>query len=266
MTSTKAWRWLGALALLTACGRDAPPPSARAAVPAAAPGPLPAGVELLEARVARAAGEPARVHGVRADLAQVALRVVVSPAPRDQWLTAESAAAQSGAIAALNGGFFDDHSRPLGLLVADGRQVGRLRRADWGVFYVRGGRAHLVHTRDARGLTGVEQAVQCGPRLVIAGAPTRLKPSDPAPRSAVGIDAAGRVLFVAVQGGGLPLSAFAKVLARPVDAGGFGCRDALNLDGGPSTQFCVPGRVSLVGAYGMPTHLVLVPRDSVTRR
>ena len=35
----------------------------------------------------------------------------------------------------------------------------------------------------------------------------------------------------------------------------------MNLDGGPSTQFAVPGALDVPGAYPMPAHLVVLPRS-----
>jgi hypothetical protein len=57
-------------------------------------------------------------------------------------------------------------------------------------------------------------------------------------------------------------TAFARFLAGPRDAGGLGCLDALNLDGGPSTQIVakLPGlELSLPGGWGVPNALVVTP-------
>lgn len=89
-----------------------------------------------------------------------------------------------------------------------------------------------------------------------------MKASTPAARSAIGLDAAGRVLLIASQGG-LSLAAFAEWLAQPVAEGGVGCVDAMNLDGGPSTQLAVPGVLEVLGAYPMPSHLVVLSHAAV---
>jgi len=57
-------------------------------------------------------------------------------------------------------------------------------------------------------------------------------------------------------------TAFARFLADPSEKGGVGCVDALNLDGGPSTQLAVklPAlKLSLLGRWGVPNALVVVP-------
>ena len=58
-------------------------------------------------------------------------------------------------------------------------------------------------------------------------------------------------------------TAFARFLADPPDEGGLGCWDALNLDGGPSTQLVVklPAlALSLPGGWGVPNALAVAPR------
>jgi len=55
---------------------------------------------------------------------------------------------------------------------------------------------------------------------------------------------------------------FARFLADPLDQGGLGCPDALNLDGGPSTQLMVklPAlTLSVAGGWGVPNALVVSP-------
>ena len=62
-------------------------------------------------------------------------------------------------------------------------------------------------------------------------------------------------------------TAFARFLADPPDNGGLGCWDALNLDGGPSTQLVVklPAlTLSLPGGWGVPNALV-VGRQAASR-
>ncbi len=57
-------------------------------------------------------------------------------------------------------------------------------------------------------------------------------------------------------------NAFARFLAGSPEKSGLGCVDALNLDGGPSTQLFVklPGLdLSLPGGWGVPNALVVTP-------
>jgi uncharacterized protein YigE (DUF2233 family) len=73
-----------------------------------------------------------------------------------------------GAIAGINGGYFDEGLAPIGLLISNGRLVHALQNAKIlsGILYVKGGRPSLSRRREFPGLTGVRQAIQCGPFLV----------------------------------------------------------------------------------------------------
>lgn len=146
------------------------------------------------------------------------------------------------AIAAVNGGFFDRERRSLGLRISEGTTTNPWREEDWGVFFVRDGRAGLVHSRDwprgsVDGRSGPSFAVQAGPRLVVEGEPISLKPSR-AKRTAIGTDREGRVYLIVTREAVL-LERFARALAQERHEGGLALQHALNLDGGPSSQLSV---------------------------
>lgn len=156
---------------------------------------------------------------------------------------------------AINGGYFDEHGKPLGLRVSKRTKSTRLRRADWGVFWIRKNRARIAHTRDYPSNIIPTEAIQCGPRLVVAGQTTDLKPQW-SRRTGIGIDRHGRVVL-AVSDGQLSLSDWAQVFASN---DGLGCRDALNLDGGGSTQLAYStakrkGQVN--GSWPVPDAIVI---------
>src|SRR5690348_17088898 len=76
-------------------------------------------------------------------------RVFVGAGSPPQAQTAAEAARAPDVVAAVNGGFFDEHRAPLGLRIADGTVRVPLRpRADWGVLLIDDQRARIVHTRD----------------------------------------------------------------------------------------------------------------------
>ena len=100
--------------------------------------------------------------------------------------------------------------------------------------------------------------VQGLPRLVVDGKVQPLKPQL-AERTAVCAEGSVIVLVVSTKAG---TTAFARFLADPPQRGGLGCRVALNLDGGPSTQLVVklPAlTLSLPGGWGVPNALVVAP-------
>lgn len=180
-----------------------------------------------------------------------------------------------GAVAALNGGFFDPSGRSLGLRVARGKRLHPLRAADWGVFFVNersanegsaseranSKQARIVHTRDFKSRRGVAEAIQCGPRLVVNGRPLRLKPQW-ARRTGIGVRRDGRVV-VAIADGAMSFRAWAALWAA---RDGLNCRDALNLDGGGSTQMSLGPphtggkpvqRLEIGGAWPVPDAVVI---------
>ncbi|HUG55064.1 MAG TPA: phosphodiester glycosidase family protein [Vicinamibacteria bacterium] len=197
----------------------------------------------------------AAVDLVRFDLGRFRPEVVVFGPGRAK--TASALRRELGAAAAINGGFFDENVRPLGLRIARGRTVVPLRRrVDWGVLLLLPGRAEIVHSRDFRPEARIEGAIQVGPRLLAAGRPLKLKPQT-ARRSAVALDREGKTLTLVVTRSAMDATRLARLLAR------LGFHSALLLDGGASTQVSVAfGAFALdvPGAYGVPDALVVRSR------
>lgn len=244
----------------------APPPSSTAPPQAPAPAPAQAGKPAPWRAIAPGV-EHLAVHGdqVAADLLRFDLRrfradvrVTGAAAPASARQHREA----SGASAAVNGGFFDTDGKPLGLRVTAGKTVVPLRsRVDWGVLVVRDDRAAIVHSRDypadaPADDTTVVAALQVGPRLLIDGAPPKLK-AQSARRTAVALDAEGARLTLVVTRGAVEARPLAELLAR------LGFVSALLLDGGPSTQLsAVVGdfRLEVPGLYPVPDALLILPR------
>jgi len=211
-------------------------------------------------------GQPA-LRLFRFDLERFRAEVVVGKGLPPQPHTAGELRHARGAVAAVNGGFFDERVVPLGLRIADGETRFPLRtKADWGVLVLAGHRARIVHTRDypalaagaatAGGSARIDGAIQVGPRLLVDGVPTKLRPQL-ARRTAVALDHDGRALTLIVAAE--PIDA--NELAAQLAAAGFA--DALLLDGGPSTQASLElGDVHLevAGAYPVPDLLAIFNR------
>jgi uncharacterized protein YigE (DUF2233 family) len=198
-----------------------------------------------------------QVVAFRFDLARFRPEVVVpgAEAPR----TAAELRADHGAVLAVNGGFFDERGRPLGLRISRGRTLKPLRPVDWGVLVLSTGEARIVHTREyaahASGKT-VHNALQVGPRVLIDGQIPGLRPQR-SRRTAVAVDASGRSLTVAVANRPMAAETMGQLLRQ------LGFRDALLLDGGPSTQLSFAlgqQRLEYPGAYPVPDGLVVRPR------
>jgi uncharacterized protein YigE (DUF2233 family) len=197
----------------------------------------------------------ANVALMRFDLQRFRPEVVMLGPERTK--TASALRRDLSAVAAINGGFFDDDRRSLGLRITGGKTAVPLRRGvDWGVLVVRGGRASIVHSREFKPDARIEGAIQVGPRLVAGGRPLRLKPQA-ARRSGVAVDRQGRTLTLFVSPGPIEAGRLADLLVR------LGFYSALLLDGGASTQVsAAAGRFTLdvPGAYGVPDALVVRPR------
>jgi uncharacterized protein YigE (DUF2233 family) len=195
------------------------------------------------------------VELLRFDLVRFRAQVVVLGA--DGARTAAALRDERAVAAVINGGFFDQQWRSLGLRISAGKTVIPLRpRVDWGVLVMRGARATIVHSRDFHPEPAVEEALQVGPRLVAAGQPLKLKPQL-ARRTAVALDKEGRTLTLAVTT--LPVEAqrLADALAQ------LGFDAALMFDGGPSSQLAAAVgelRLDLRGAYAVPDVLVIRAR------
>ena len=203
------------------CGRSFSPPSP----PLSRPPPGSRGC-VPGAQHLRVEEDGLRVELLRFDLAKFRPEVVVLGA--DGARTAAALREERGVVAAINGGFFDEQWRSLGLRVCSGKTVINLRpRVDWGVLLIRAGRAQIVHSRDFQPDGAIEQAVQVGPRLVADGQALKLKPQL-ARRTAVAVDRDGRTLTIAATETAADAQRLADVLAR------LGFDAALMFDGGPS--------------------------------
>lgn len=149
---------------------------------------------------------------------------------------------------AMNGTYFLANYRPAGWLLAGGVLHGKANEKSSGaVFYVKKGRAGIARLKSVP--LNVDLAMQNSPVLVHPGSKVNsaLNSTKRAWRTIVCLpeqDASGRqVRFIVIKSGigdGPTLLETAELLAKPAKDGGFGCRQALNLDGGPSSGILFP--------------------------
>lgn len=230
--------------------------------------PVAKGVERRIVTIERGGDHALDLFALRMDPAHVRIEVVaVKPTEigaKPIGMLAES----MGAIAMMNGSFFNEELGILGLCVSQGREVSPLVKAGdhRGVFAVYDRRAELVE-RDRYTGSGVTNAIQSGPWLVRDGGPLRdFDDKDRVTRrSAVATDKKGRVIFVVTDTvmSGITLAHFAEVLAMPEGQGGFGVAQALNLDGGTSTQLALRGETDarlIRGFVNVPVLLAVFAR------
>jgi exopolysaccharide biosynthesis protein len=162
------------------------------------------------------------------------------------------------AVVAMNASFFDSEGRAMGLAVDGGRAMAGGKRRSWGALVIEDRHARIVLGAEIKDDHAHRLVVQGIPRLVVGGTIQPLKPQI-AERTAVCAKGTVVVLVVSTKAESTP---FARFLAAPPDQGGLGCQDALNLDGGPSTQLVVKLptlALSLPGGWGVPNALVVAP-------
>lgn len=264
---------IAAAILFAACARET-----RTAAPPAADPPPPAAAEAkqddppaacrsewqrisdgIEYRTLNCTPQRFDLHLVRVDPRRARIGAVIRGGS-----SAAEIAAKDGWTVAMNANFFDDRYRPLGVVMAGGRELSAPHPVSWqAVFYVtRTGRARIapvLRWRDLR--AGARTAVQAGPRIVVAAEKNRVAQATPDSRSGVCIDKTGQVvLFATPPGTRFDVAQIVDLAARPNKTGGLGCRDAMLFDGGPSTQLYVRrpgGPVEVAGDRHVPAYLVV---------
>jgi uncharacterized protein YigE (DUF2233 family) len=245
------------------CGRDVartPPAPVRAEIVPPAPAPdeslrdVAPGIRVVTLERAYE-GRFTRVVIVRLDLSRVTLGIETLPN-----LRFESVFARTDIDFAINGGFFEPGYVPSGLNIAGGVVLSPLmRRGGSGVLVVHDDVARLVSFDEAKALSGVDFAIQCGPRLIETDGSLGIASETPprARRTALCIRDGGKTLDLVVATRrdaytGPSLRTFAEWLKEGMPPGDTGCEAALNLDGGPSTGVFVRGQPSAdVHAYGL---------------
>jgi len=223
--------------------------------------------EGFEARSIQLDGQPyqtsIKLQVLRLDLERFQLRLIDSRAFGSDRMEIKTLAKKARALAAVNGGFFLPDSRPLGLLIIDGREVNPLRKTDWGVFLVQEKRPKIIHTREFQNEGAVSQALQVGPRLVVEGKEMRLK-KQAARRSALGITFKNQVILLCSEETIIYAQDLARIFRLPESEGGLECRDALSLDGGPSAQMFAEYKslkIDIPGGWAIPNGIGVFKRQ-----
>lgn len=196
-------------------------------------GSLPGGAQVREVEVAEG-GRTARITAILFSSRSYDLRVVDSPDPGQTKLS--SVLAQAGCVAGVNGGYFHADFRPVGLAIADGKQLHPFEKAKLlsGVLAVRGSRIEIVRSSRFQNPGDVRQAIQAGPMLVDSGAPPAgLNAERAARRTVAATDGRGQwgLLYIT----SVTLADAAGILTIPELLGSWNVMHALNLDGGSSS-------------------------------
>jgi hypothetical protein len=151
----------------------------------------------------------------------------------------------AGATACVNSNFFDEQGKALGLVISRGIVHQKIHKGGGtltGVLFVTPKSVGLAH-RDAFSPVGVVEATQAGPRVISESTivPGLKESSFRTNLSGVCLDRNGRVVLYRVTSGvfGASLPLLQRLLLSP----SVQCAEALNFDGGGSSQFYISGSI-----------------------
>lgn len=172
------------------------------------------------------------IYVFRIDLSKNQLALVSAKNLSLKNASADQFAEQSKALLSINGGFFDQNFKPLGLRINHKKLENPLKHISWwGIFYVERDKPRITNVRHFQQNEDMEFAIQSGPRLLIGGKIPSLKPGV-ADRSALGITKDGKVILLVSNNAAMTTNELAQIMrSTPLS-----CVDAINLDGGSSSQ------------------------------
>jgi uncharacterized protein YigE (DUF2233 family) len=202
-----------------------------------------------------------RLRLARVDPQLLRLRVVYNPAqPRrvGDWL------AQERALLAVNGGYFDPNNQALGLLIHEGVRSGQAYQGFGGMLAISEAGVRMRWNVSEPYVPGepLTSALQNFPMLVLPGGAPNTGIDDNlqlAPRTAVGQDRQGRIVFVVSPGAVFTLTGLGQWLA----ASDLDLDTALNLDGGSSSGLLLrsgPQRMGIDSWVEVPDAIVVETR------
>lgn len=187
-----------------------------------------------------------RVHQLRIKSQSHQLRLLWARDSKQKILSTQDFRQRSGALAVVNGGYFDRDLSPMGYQ-RDAKRV--VSPTVWreglfgGVFAIpkASDLPALVMSRDDFIPENYSFAIQCGPRLVYRSkAMTGIHADPAARRTTIGVDPKGRLLLMASDiDGALTFAQTQELLLSPESKGGLNATGVLNLDGGSSTQMSI---------------------------
>jgi hypothetical protein len=191
------------------------------------------GLTIREARVADGPRQ-ATLTAILFSEKSHALRVIDSPDPGRTRMS--DVFPPLGIVAGVNGGYFHDDLRPVGLVVTGGQQIHGFEKAKLlsGILTVRPGKIEIVRSSQFQSGKNLREALQCGPMLVDDGQPAiGLNAERTARRTVVTTDGRGRWALIYLTS--VSLADTANILLIPGIFGDWTPVTALNLDGGGSS-------------------------------
>lgn len=200
------------------------------------------------------------VHVFRIDLKNNQLELVMANSLSQPHASVNEFAHYSKALLSINGGFFDHNYQPLGLRISRQQQYSPLKQISWwGIFYIKDQKPHLSSARRYKNNQHIDFAVQSGPRLIVNGHIIPSLKAGHAERSALGITDDEHVIILVTDNTPMTTMTLATLMQSPP----LNCRDALNLDGGSSSQlFAHIGsfRINVHGFSNVSDAIIVKPK------
>jgi exopolysaccharide biosynthesis protein len=195
------------------------------------------GIELRSEKWTASANDTDTVVITRLDLHKVHITIgynASQPLMMNEWMR------ETGARAIINGGYFDTHNQPTGLLISNGQVIGSSYKGFGGMLAVdKQGNVSLRSLSEQPydpDTDQLQQATQSSPMLMIGGKRTHFNANSTGQRrSVVATDTQGRLLLIISPEQAFTLDQLASLLA----SSDLSIKDALNLDGGTSTGLYV---------------------------
>ena len=153
---------------------------------------------------------------------------------------------RAGGIAGINANFFDESGLPLGLLIQSKQVRNKMHKGGsllTGVFLIGDTEPRIVHRDDFKE-ESVDFAIQSGPRLIADSRPLSVSAANQSSRrSGIAITKEKHVIIFAtlLRFPGASLAQIQNLLLTP----SLGIVDALNLDGGGSSQLYIQKNLAL---------------------
>lgn len=149
----------------------------------------------------------------------------------------------------INGSYFQENYLPAGLLKINNKTVSKLNKyGGSGVLAIKGNQIAIFH-KDKYPIYNDKfpELMQNGPLLVENNGKMGIYSDDKkySARTAIGITRENKTLIVVADMAAAPsLYELSEIMTKPDSEGGFGCKVALNLDGGSSTglRINIPGK------------------------
>ena len=172
------------------------------------------------------------IHAFRLDLHNQQLGIMLAKDTPSKDGSAPTLKRSSHSLIAINGGFFTPKREPIGLRISNHQILNPLKSISWwGIFSVKNQTASITSPYHFHHQNDIDFAIQAGPRLLVSKKIPTLKPGF-ANRTALGITTNGQVILLVTENLPITTTELAKIMRKqPLD-----CADALNLDGGGSTQ------------------------------